>query len=83
MQTNDLIEALGGTCAVADLVGVQPPSVSGWKQSNSIPDNQLIRLAVIAEERGICTRQTLFPTEWESIWPELAKKRKAPKKAVA
>jgi len=77
MQTIELIDALGGTCAVADLVGVKPPSVSEWKSNNFIPDNQLIRLAVIAEERGICTRQTLFPEEWKSIWPELAKKRKA------
>lgn len=71
LDITEFIEKLGGTSAVADLVGIRPPSVSEWKASKSIPDNQLIRLAVVAEERGIATRKELFPTEWQSIWPEL------------
>lgn len=67
-----LIDALGGTYATALLVGVKPPSVSGWKESGRIPDDKLIRLAPIAEARGITTRKKLFPRDWAAIWPELA-----------
>lgn len=72
MDVIELIEALGGTAAVAELSGVKPPSVSGWKEACRIPDDKLIRLAPIAEARGITTRKALFPVDWHLIWPELA-----------
>lgn len=68
MSDAQLIEALGGCVAVANLLGIRPPSVSGWK---SIPADKKIRLAVIAEDRGVCTRKELFPTSYQDIWPEL------------
>lgn len=71
MDAIKLIEALGGTAAVAELSGVKAPSVSGWKESGRIPDDKLIRLAPIAEARGITTRKKLFPLDWQAIWPEL------------
>jgi DNA-binding transcriptional regulator YdaS (Cro superfamily) len=74
MDHTELIELLGGTAAVAALTKVKPPSVSGWKEANRIPDDKLIRLAPIAEARGITTRKKLFPTDWQEIWPELAKR---------
>lgn len=83
MDAIKLIEALGGTFAVAALVGIKPPSVSGWKDSNRIPDNQLIRLAPTAEARGIVTRKELFPSDWHVIWPELAKPARRTSKASA
>ncbi|MDO9357890.1 MAG: hypothetical protein Q7T70_02715 [Polaromonas sp.] len=73
MDAIKLIAALGGTAAVAELAGVKPPSVSGWKEAGRIPDNQLIRLAPVTEARGIATRKELFPTDWHKIWPELVK----------
>lgn len=84
IDTNELIEKLGGTCAVADFVGIRPPSVSEWKTAKSIPDNHLIRLAVLAEERGIATRKEIFPNDWQSIWPELVMnvKRSSQKRKV-
>lgn len=72
MEAIALIEALGGTAAVAELTGVKPPSVSGWKESGRIPDDKLIRLAPIAEARGIASRAELFPKDYFRIWPELA-----------
>ena len=72
MDAPTLIDALGGTKAVADIFGIRAPSVSGWKQSGQIPDDKLIRLAPIAEVRGIATRQQLFPRDFHKIWPELA-----------
>ena len=71
METNELIEALGGTNATAVLAGVRPPSVSEWRKSQRIPDDKLIRLAPILHARRIATRWELFPSDWWLIWPEL------------
>ena len=68
MTDNQLIVALGGCNAVARLLGIKPSSVSGWK---SIPIDRKIRLAVIAEEKGITTRKILFPNCYGDIWIEL------------
>lgn len=68
MTDTELITSLGGIAAVAQLLGIKPPSVHGWK---SIPEDKKIRLAVIAEDRGICRRQDLFPETYQDIWIEL------------
>ena len=68
MNDTQLIEALGGVTAVARLLDISPASVSGWKE---IPENRKIRLAVIAEDRGVCTRQKIFPESFTDIWIEL------------
>lgn len=68
MTDDQLIEALGGCTVVAGLLGIKPPSVSGW---NAIPQDKKIRLAVIAEDQGISTRKELFPDSYEDIWIEL------------
>ncbi len=80
MNHCELIDALGGTSAVAAIVDVQPPSVSGWKKHGRIPDDKLMRLAPVAEARGVATRKELFPGDWHAIWPELIRSRR---KAVA
>lgn len=70
MEHKLLIELMGGTTEVANLFGIKPPSVSGWKNSR-IPDDKLRRLAVIAESKGISSRKELFPDTWQQFWPEL------------
>lgn len=75
MTSDQFIDALGGTFAVAALLQIRPPSVSGWRDGRNaleIPSDKLIRLACIAEERGIASRQDLRPNDWQQIWPELA-----------
>jgi hypothetical protein len=72
VDVDAFIEGLGGTNAVAELAKVRPPSVSGWRVSKRIPDDKLMRLAPIAEQRGIATRRELFPLDYAEIWPELA-----------
>lgn len=67
---SDLIDALGGTTAVARLFSIQPPSVHEWRKKG-IPDDKLIRLAPTLEEKGIATRRDLFPDDFGQIWPEL------------
>ncbi len=76
MKHLDLIDSLGGTNAVARLVGIRPSSVSGWKLAGTIPDDKLAKLAVIAEQRGITSRKDLRPLDYWLIWPDL----KPPKK---
>jgi hypothetical protein len=71
MNDAQLIEALGGPAAVARLLGIRVPSVSGWKK---IPTERKIRLAVIAEDRGLSTRKELFPDTYQDIWIELLDK---------
>ena len=73
MDPNELIDRLGGTTAVAKLLGIKPPSVHAWR-SSQIPQDKLLRLAPIAEQRGIAKRKDLFPSDWEDIWPELAER---------
>ena len=46
MTDNQLVKALGGPAAVARLLGIRPPSVSGWV---NIPLDKKILLAVVAE----------------------------------
>lgn len=72
MDAIELIEALGGTNAVARMLDIKSPSVSGWKESRRIPDDKLMRLAPIAEAKGIASRKQLFPDSYAAIWPELA-----------
>ena len=71
MNDAQLIEALGGPAAVARLLGIRVPSVSGWKK---IPTETKIRLAVIAEDRGLSTRKELFPDTYQDSWIELRDK---------
>lgn len=74
MTSDQFLDALGGTFVVAKLLGIKPPSVSGWRGRPvfEIPEGKLVRLAPEAEKRGIATRRELFPESCEQIWPELA-----------
>lgn len=46
MDSNQIIDALGGTGAVAELCNVQPPSVSQWRTSG-IPSARLMFLKAV------------------------------------
>ena len=75
MTSDQFIDALGGTTAVALLLGIRAPSVSGWRDGRDvfgIPEDKLIRLAPTAEARGIASRRDLRPNDWHQIWPEIA-----------
>jgi len=75
MTATQFVDALGGTGAVATLLGIKSPSVSAWRDGRCvlrIPSDKLIRLAPLAESRGVATRKELRPNDWQEIWPELA-----------
>ena len=68
MTDSELIKALGGINAVARMLKIRPSSVCGWTK---IPEVRKIFLAVIAEQKGIATRKSIFPESYQDIWPEL------------
>ena len=54
MQTvEQFIDALGGTVAVANALGLAPTTVSSWKPANSIPKWRVDALRAFAAEKGI------------------------------
>jgi DNA-binding transcriptional regulator YdaS (Cro superfamily) len=77
ITAGEVIDLLGGTMAVAEILSIKPPSVSEWKLRNSIPNDKLIRLAVTIESKTEfrINRQTLFPADWQRIWPEIGAMR--------
>ena len=53
MDTNTLIDALGGTTKVSELFGVLPSAVSNWRKDGYFPARLHLRVFRVAEERGI------------------------------
>jgi hypothetical protein len=54
MQTvEEFINALGGTVAVAQALGIAPTTVSSWKSAGSVPKWRMAGLEQIAMEKNI------------------------------
>ncbi len=70
MNTNHIIDLLGGTFAVAKMCRVSPPSVSQWR-NNGIPADKLMMVAGELEKKsnGKFSRKEI--ENWQQIWPEL------------
>jgi hypothetical protein len=68
-----IIEALGGTCAVARLCEVRSPSVSDWKK-HGIPRARLMYLRLL--------RPDLFADGQAQPLERPARERQTPKEAV-
>ncbi len=60
MSVDDFIEALGGTGAVALLVGVGDPAVSMWRKCGAIPPKHYFLLKGIARKKRIPCPDILF-----------------------
>jgi len=73
MNTNEIINILGGTSKVSRLCGVSPAAVCQWRKKG-IPEDRMIYLAASLEKatNGAITRKNLFPNDWHNIWLELA-----------
>jgi DNA-binding transcriptional regulator YdaS (Cro superfamily) len=72
MNATAIIKLLGGPTRIAKLVGVSVPAVSMW-QNSEIPMDKLVMLAATLEKEshGLITRKSLFPDNFQMIWPEL------------
>lgn len=60
MNATDFIQSLGGTKAVADLLGVGQSAVSNWKKEGSIPSCWYLPLARAAVTSGVKIDPVLF-----------------------
>lgn len=58
--TADAIEALGGTNAVAEALGVVPSAVRNWRRLNAFPPRHHIALSDLAEEKQVKIERVLF-----------------------
>lgn len=72
MQATELFSILGGPTKIAQLCGISVPAASMWKRTG-VPQDRLIFLAAEIEKAtdGEVTRKSLFPTTYQTIWPEL------------
>jgi hypothetical protein len=57
-DANKIIDALGGTCKVAEMCEVKPPSVSEWR-TEGIPRARLMYLKVIRPDVFKRTKQKI------------------------
>ncbi len=72
-----VIDALGGTTAVARMLGIRPPSVHEWRDGG-IPEPRIIELGAEIESACGIPRWQLVPDRWHRIWPELIGAEGAP-----
>jgi len=64
METaSDIIEALGGTVAVAVALDLAPTTVSSWKSSGSIPKWRIPGIEALAREKGVILNIPQRPTQ--------------------
>ena len=54
MTAEQIVEALGGTVAVAKALDLAPTTVSSWKKSGSIPKWRKPEIEKLASRKGIC-----------------------------
>jgi DNA-binding transcriptional regulator YdaS (Cro superfamily) len=73
MNDSEIISCLGGVTSVARMLGIKPPSVSGWMETG-IPEGRLIELAAQIEKvsGGKFSRVGRWPDRYAFYWPELA-----------
>lgn len=64
------IKIVGGSSALAALIGVATSLPSMWKRRGQIPIANC--LAIERATNGAVTRRDLRPNDWQDIWPELA-----------
>jgi hypothetical protein len=72
LTPNQIIDLLGGTKQVSNMAKVSQAAVTHWR-TGAIPEGKLVKLAASIEEKtcGLISRKTLFPHDWQKIWPEL------------
>ena len=52
MDMNEVIKGLGGTCAVAKIIGVSPQAVSNWKARGKLPPQWHLKIYKLCREKG-------------------------------
>lgn len=57
---SEVVDALGGNGAVAEMMLVRPSAVSNWRRIDRFPPRLSLRLIKLARERGVLIPQHLF-----------------------
>ena len=60
MNISHIVDAFGGTCAMAMAFGVGPSAVSNWKRIGRFPARLHYRIAKVAKARGIDVPEEFF-----------------------
>lgn len=60
MTASELIDALGGNRAVAEIAGVLSSAVSNWRKFGRIPPRLFITIRDAARDRGVEVPENLF-----------------------
>lgn len=60
MDVSEIINALGGTGAVADMLGVVPGAVSNWRKNGKIPYRHGFKIMSICDQRELPFSQGWF-----------------------
>ena len=74
LTANEIVEVLGGTNAVSDLVGSRPSAVSNWRRMG-FPPKTFIALQAALAEKGFSADP--------SIWKMVGAPHKEPSAAVS
>lgn len=53
LTVSEVIDALGGTLAAAEIFGVTMPAVSNWRAEGKFPPARHLQVYEICQERGI------------------------------
>ena len=64
----------GSQSALARSLKLSPQAVQKWCSTGVVPVERCFAIERLT--RGQVTRKDLRPNDWQSIWPELAKKSK-------
>jgi DNA-binding transcriptional regulator YdaS (Cro superfamily) len=59
-QVSNLVDALGGTCQLARLVGVVPSAVSNWKREGRFPARLYVQMRRKLRARGVTVDNHLW-----------------------
>lgn len=70
--TSEVVEALGGYLAVAEITGSKPKAVSNWPRFETFPSNTYIALTEALLAKGKTAPATLWGMKLPSSEPERA-----------
>lgn len=74
------IRIVGSQKALGEACGVWQTAVSQWRSRGSVPAEYCA--SIERATKGAVMRWDLRPEDWRVIWPELARKRNAPREAL-
>lgn len=70
LKTSEVVDALGGYLAVAELTGSKPKAASNWRRFETFPSNTYVAMIAALREKGKTAPTSLWgmktPSETEA-----------------